>query len=161
MDAIERAEGVGLGERGHFFFGGGEGLVTPSFVVSFVEPRSVVKLLSIVTGESLSPDAIERAEGGNSCEFFIEQALFLLGASMVVAEEGFIGLFDSEDVEEADGGMDLKFSRVVGTAIIGAAGCTEFQEVLGVGDDVEGNVIYWNHFEGIFEGMKGRARQLS
>jgi len=152
---------VGLGERGNFFLEGGRGLVTPSAVVSLVEPRSVVKLLSIVTGESLSPDAIERAEEGNSCEFFIEQALFLLGASMVVAEEGSIGLFDSEDVEEADGGMDLKFSRVGGTAIIGDAGCTEFQEVLGVGDDVEGNVIYCNHFEGNFEGMKGRARQLS
>ena len=47
--------------------------------------------------------------------------------------------------------MNLKLSRVVCAAIIRESRCAELDEVLGMGDSVEWDGVYWDHIFNVVE----------
>jgi hypothetical protein len=78
----------------------------------------------------LTANAIHTTYEREFVSLILNQLKASLFRAVVVANERAIGLFHSEDMEQASRGVNLELSRVACAATIRDARCAEFDEVL-------------------------------
>ena len=99
----------------------------------------------------MTANAIHTTDEGELLSLLLNQFKASLFRAVIVTNEGAIGLFHGEHMEQASRGMNLELSRVTSAATIRDARCAEFDEVLGMSHSMEGDGVYWDHIFSIVE----------
>lgn len=89
----------------------------------------------------MTANAIHGADKGELAGFIPNELKASFFRAVVVANERAVGLFNSEHMEKANGGVNLKLSRVMRSPVIRDASRAKLQEVLRVSDGVEWDFV--------------------